>query len=104
VVSDLVTPSHVREAHMTTPPNFGGRSIGEGLDEDLGAPPPEHSIQSEQDHERDEERLSEYTSEWGSNEAHAPGQACARCGAAISPGQDVRRRADGTWVHEICPA
>jgi hypothetical protein len=21
----------------------------------------------------------------------------------ISPGQDVRRRVDGTWVHEICP-
>ena len=88
---------------MTTPPNFGGRAIGEGLDEDLGAPPPQHSREVEQDHERGEERLSEYTSEWGSNEAHAPGQLCARCGVAISPGSDVRRRADGTWVHEICP-
>ena len=46
---------------------------------------------------------SEYNSVWGSNEAHAPGQLCARCGVLISPGQDVRRRADGTWVHEICP-
>jgi hypothetical protein len=88
---------------MTTPPNFGGRAIEEGLDEDLGAPPPEHSKATELDHERDEEDRGAYTSVWGSNEAHAPGQLCARCGVLISPGQDVRRRADGTWVHEICP-
>jgi hypothetical protein len=37
------------------------------------------------------------------NEAHAPGQVCARCGAVITAGQDVRLRADGRWVHEVCP-
>lgn len=37
------------------------------------------------------------------NEAHAPGQVCARCGAIITAGQDVRLRADGRWVHEVCP-
>ena len=37
------------------------------------------------------------------NEAHAPGQVCARCGAVIIAGQDVRLRADGRWVHEVCP-
>jgi hypothetical protein len=89
---------------MTTPPNFGGRAIEEGLDEDLGAPRPEHSKEADQDHERGEQVHTEYTREWESNEAHAPGQLCARCGVQISPGQDVRRRADGTWVHEICPA
>jgi hypothetical protein len=86
---------------MTTPPDFGGRAIGEGLDEDLGAPPPEHSEQSEID--RESKEASEYSSVWGSNEAHAPGQLCARCGVLISPGQDVRRRADGQWMHEVCP-
>jgi hypothetical protein len=38
-----------------------------------------------------------------SNEAHAPGQVCARCGAVITAGQDVRLRADGRWMHEVCP-
>jgi len=37
------------------------------------------------------------------NEAHAPGQVCARCGAVITAGQDVRLRADGRWVHDVCP-
>jgi hypothetical protein len=33
----------------------------------------------------------------------APAQSCARCGRPIQPGDEVRRRADGTWVHEVCP-
>jgi hypothetical protein len=33
-----------------------------------------------------------------------PGQRCGRCGRPVAPGQDVRRRASGTWVHESCPA
>jgi hypothetical protein len=37
------------------------------------------------------------------NEARAPGQVCARCGAVITEGQDTRLRADGRWVHEVCP-
>ena len=37
------------------------------------------------------------------NEAHAIGQVCARCGAVITAGQDVRLRGDGRWVHEVCP-
>jgi hypothetical protein len=38
------------------------------------------------------------------HEAHAPGQVCGRCGTVITAGQDARRRLDGTWVHEVCPA
>ena len=38
-----------------------------------------------------------------SNEAQAPGQVCARCGQVIEGGQDARRRADGRWMHEVCP-
>jgi hypothetical protein len=79
---------------MTTPPDFGGRDIEEGLEEDLGGPRTEHTSVDHHD---------EYNTVWESNEAHAPDQTCAQCGAAISPLQEVRRRADGTWVHEYCP-
>jgi hypothetical protein len=37
------------------------------------------------------------------NEARAPGQVCGRCGQVITAAQDVRLRADGRWVHEVCP-
>ena len=37
------------------------------------------------------------------NEAGAPGRVCERCGAVIAADQDVRRRADGQWIHEVCP-
>jgi hypothetical protein len=37
------------------------------------------------------------------NEARAPGETCERCGALITPGQDVRRLPDGHWIHEACP-
>jgi hypothetical protein len=77
---------------VTTPPDFGGREIEEGVVEDLGGPA-EAATVSHQDEDLD----------WEDNELHASGQLCARCGAAITPGQDVRRRADGQWVHEVCP-
>ena len=38
------------------------------------------------------------------NAARAAGQRCGRCGQPTAPGQDVRRRVSGTWVHESCPA
>jgi hypothetical protein len=76
---------------MTTPPDFGGREIEAGLVEDLGGPA-EHQAVSHQDGTRLDD-----------NEAHAPGQVCQRCGAVITAGQDARRRADGKWVHEVCP-
>jgi hypothetical protein len=79
---------------MTTPPDFGGREIEEGLLEDLGGPGPEHAV--------------DYQDEAGpgfdDNEAHAAGEVCALCGAVITAGQDVRRRVDGEWVHDVCPA
>ena len=34
----------------------------------------------------------------------AAGHPCGRCGQPIARGQDARRRASGTWVHESCPA
>ena len=34
----------------------------------------------------------------------AAGSDCGRCGQPIAAGQDARRQASGTWVHESCPA
>jgi hypothetical protein len=82
-----------QEAHVTTPPDFGGREIEEGMLEDLGGPRQKHAV----GHDDEDSSL------WSDNEAHAPGMTCERCGAVITPGQDVRRRADGQWMHEICP-
>jgi hypothetical protein len=84
---------HLQEAHVTTPPDFGGREIEEGVLEDLGGSRQEHGV----DHEDENAPM------WSDNEAQAPGKVCELCGAVITPGQDVRRRADGQWMHEICP-
>lgn len=78
---------------MTTPPDFGGREIEEGLEEDLGVPRAEHQNLTG----RDQDALVQ------DNEAHAPGNVCELCGTVITAGQDVRRMADGHWIHEICP-
>ena len=37
------------------------------------------------------------------NSARAAGRCCDRCGRPITPAQDARKRACGTWVHEACP-
>lgn len=56
-----------------------------------------------------ENATSAAPAEWEGNAARATGQACGRCGERMAsgppmaPGQEVRRRADGTWVHENCP-
>jgi hypothetical protein len=79
---------------MTTPPDFGGLEIEEGREEDLGLQHADHGPSQP-------DNLDPVAAE--DNEAHAPGATCGRCGAEIEAGQDVRRRADGTWVHEVCP-
>jgi hypothetical protein len=38
-----------------------------------------------------------------SNELHASGRTCARCGQTIHPEDDVRRTASGAYQHEFCP-
>lgn len=37
------------------------------------------------------------------NELHKPGLTCARCGQPFAPADDVRRRFDGGYEHEMCP-
>ena len=38
-----------------------------------------------------------------SNELHAGGRTCARCGQLIGPDEDARRTASGAYQHESCP-
>lgn len=59
----------------------------------------EHELEDQEQEERD----NLYLDDADSNELHAPGQRCARCGQIIQPGEDVRMRADGKWQHEVCP-
>jgi hypothetical protein len=59
---------------------------------------PEREIAEQQ---REESELTYLDPE--DNEARAPGQICGRCGAVITADQDARLRADGRWVHEVCP-
>jgi hypothetical protein len=54
-----------------------------------------------EEREREDQELEYLDPE--DNELHVVGQVCARCGAVITAGQDVRLRADGRWVHEVCP-
>jgi hypothetical protein len=35
--------------------------------------------------------------------SHAAGQACGKCAVELTSADFVRRRHDGTWVHESCP-
>ncbi len=78
---------------MTTPPDFGGTEIEKGRQEEFGITPEEH-----------EDSPDALTAEpHADNEARAPGQTCARCGRVLQPTDEVRRRADGRWVHEVCP-
>jgi hypothetical protein len=37
-----------------------------------------------------------------SNELHADGRICPRCGLTIGPEEDVRRTASGAYQHEFC--
>jgi len=80
---------------MTTPPDFGGREIEEGREEDLG-------LRRQESAEDEPDALTADPDD--DNEAQAAGAICARCGATIEAGQNTRRRADGRWVHEVCPA
>lgn len=48
-----------------------------------------------------EEDLEEL--ELDDNEAHVPGQVCARCGRVLTATDDTRMQADRRWVHEVCP-
>jgi hypothetical protein len=68
----------------------------EGVDLPLPGIKTAHDIQAAQEH------LVDADADLEANELHAGGQACARCGRAIRPQDDVRRTASGAYRHEVC--
>jgi hypothetical protein len=60
-------------------------------------------IQTAHDIEDAHEHLLSADADLESNELHASGQTCARCGRAIQPGEDVRRTLSGAYQHDFCP-
>jgi hypothetical protein len=52
--------------------------------------------------EEAQEAFVDATADLESNELHATGQTCARCGRVIGPADDVRRTASGAYQHEVC--
>jgi hypothetical protein len=60
-------------------------------------------IQTAQDMEAAGEHFLSSDADIESNELHATGRVCARCGEQILPEEDVRRTANGGYQHELCP-
>ena len=60
-------------------------------------------IETARDMQAAEQNLTDIGIDLESNELHAGGRTCARCGQTIGPGEDVRRTASGAYQHEICP-
>jgi len=60
-------------------------------------------IQTAHDMQAAEEQLTDIGIDLESNELHAGGRTCARCGQTITADQDARRTASGAYQHEICP-
>ena len=60
-------------------------------------------IQTAHDIQEAEEQLVSADFDLESNELHASGQTCARCGRSFQPGEDVRRTASGAYQHDFCP-
>jgi hypothetical protein len=94
---------------MTLTPEYGEeermRQQSEGLRQrsERGLPQDREDAPEREIAERDREDQELAYLDPEDNEAHAPGQVCVRCGAVITADQDVRLRADGRWVHEVCP-
>jgi hypothetical protein len=60
-------------------------------------------IQTASDMQDAEQNLMDTSIDLESNELHAAGRMCARCGRTMDPDEDVRRTASGAYQHEICP-
>jgi hypothetical protein len=73
----------------------------EGPNENINLPLP--GVQTAHDMEEAEEHLLDSGIDLESNELHAGGRTCARCGRTIKPGEDVRRTASGAYQHDTCP-
>jgi hypothetical protein len=90
---------------MSVRPDFGPEYGDEERRrfEEEGPPEPQVAEEESELREREREDVEPEFVDAESNEAHAAGQVCERCGQVITAQQDARRRTDGRWVHEECP-
>lgn len=90
---------------MTVRPDSGSEYDDEELrrfeEHDFPGPTEAEQEREFREREREDEEVEFVDAE--SNEAHAAGQACERCGQVITAVEDARRRLDGRWVHDECP-
>jgi hypothetical protein len=59
-------------------------------------------IKTSHDIEEAQEHLQDADADIDTNELHAAGRVCARCGQPLRPEDDVRRTASGAYQHEFC--
>jgi len=59
-------------------------------------------VATSRDIETAREQFEDADADLESNELHASGRVCARCGRVIGPDDDVRRTASGAFQHETC--
>jgi hypothetical protein len=59
-------------------------------------------IQTANDIQAAQEHLIDPETDPETNELHAAGWTCARCGQTIRPEDDVRRTLSGAYQHEVC--
>jgi hypothetical protein len=89
---------------MTMTPEYGEEERMQLQRERERDPQPDRDHVAEreiEEHDREDREATLLDPE--SNEAHATGQICARCGEVITASQDARLRPDGRWMHEVCP-
>ena len=67
-----------------------------------GADLPLPGIKTAHDVEDAQEHLLSPGADLESNELHASGRTCVRCGRTIQPGDEIRRTARGGYQHEAC--
>ena len=93
-------PALVGESALGSQATGGQRGVRLGWQ---GSPSARGPTEGHDNYDSRQEELDSVYLNPEDNEAHAPGQVCARCGAVITAGQDVRLQADNRWVHEVCP-
>ncbi len=59
-------------------------------------------IQAGREFEEAQEHMTYSDVDPETNELHATGKTCPRCGRVIQPDEDVRRTADGAYQHDYC--
>ena len=92
----------LRGCRRIRPTKYDGSPLSERRDV-MSIPPENGDVPERSLHERERDERERAGIQAEDNELRASGKICARCGQVITASQDVRLRADGQFVHEVCP-